>query len=65
MWNLQKGHNEFLCRTDMDSQALKNLWFPHETGWGLGGCSGVWVGNAIKFGCGDCCTTINVIKSIE
>ena len=26
---------------------------------------GVWVGNAIKFGCDDCCTTTNVIKFIE
>uniref|UniRef100_A0A8D1W105 DUF1725 domain-containing protein n=1 Tax=Sus scrofa TaxID=9823 RepID=A0A8D1W105_PIG len=25
--NLKKGHNEFLCRTDIDSQTLKNLWF--------------------------------------
>ena len=32
-------------------------------GWGniLGG----WDGNAIKFGCNDRCTTINVIKFIE
>ena len=26
---------------------------------------GVWDGNAIKFVCDDCCTTINVIKFIE
>ena len=26
---------------------------------------GVWDGNAIKFGCDDCCTTINVIKFIK
>ena len=38
MWNLKKGHNE-LCRTDTDSQTLKNLWFPNETGWGVGGCT--------------------------
>ena len=25
----------------------------------------VWDGNAIKFGCDDCCTAINVIKFIE
>ena len=25
----------------------------------------VWVGNAIKFGCDDCCTSINVIKFIN
>ena len=25
----------------------------------------VWDGNAIKFGCDDCCTPINVIKFIK
>ena len=39
---------------------LKNLWFPKETGWGVRGRS--WDGNAIKLGCNDVCTTINVIK---
>ena len=41
----KKGHNE-LCRTDTDSQTLKNFWFPNETGWRDG--QGVWDGNAIK-----------------
>ena len=36
MWNLKKGHNELLCRADIDSQTLKNFWFPNETGWGWG-----------------------------
>ena len=36
MWNLKKGHNELLCRTDSDSQTLKNLWFPYGTGCGVG-----------------------------
>jgi len=44
-----------------DSQTLKNLWFPNETGWG--DALRVWDGNAIKFGCDDCCT--NLIKLIE
>ena len=39
MQNLKKGKNE-LCRTDTDSQSLKNLWFPKKTGWGLG----LWAG---------------------
>ena len=65
MWNLKKGHNELLCRTDTDSQTLKNLCFPNETGLGAGGCAGVWDGNAIKFGCDDCCATINVINSLS
>ena len=25
MWNLKKGQTEILCRTDIDSQTLKNL----------------------------------------
>ena len=39
MWNLKKGHNELLCRADSDSQTLKNLWFPNETGRGVWGCT--------------------------
>ena len=64
MWNLKKGHNE-LCRTDTDSQTLKNSWFPNETGceWMTG--LGSWDVNAIKLDCDDYCTTINVIKFIE
>ena len=44
---------------------LKNLWFPNETGWGLGDGLGVWDENAIKSACDDQCTTVNVIKFIE
>ena len=66
MWNLKKGHNELLCRADTDSQTLKNLWFPNETGWGLAGDPlGVSEENAIKLGRDDHCTTINVIKFTE
>ena len=65
MWNLKKGYNELLFRTDTDSQIFKNLWFPNETGWGMGGCAGGLDGNAIKLGCDDCCTTINTTKFTE
>ena len=65
MWNLKKGHNELLCGTDTDPQILKNVWLPKETGWGVGGCLRVWDRNAMKLGCDDHCTTINVIKFIE
>ena len=42
MWNLKKGHNELLGRTDTDSWTLKNLGFPKETGWGVqGGTEGL------------------------
>ena len=39
MWNLKKkkGYNEPLSRTDTYSQTLKNLWFPKEMGWEVGG----------------------------
>ena len=65
MRNLKKGHNEFLCRKDTDSQTLKNLWFLKETDWPLGDVLGVWDENVIKLGCSDLCTTINIIKFIE
>ena len=39
MWNLKKGQTELLCRTDADSQTLKNLSSPEETVWGVGGCA--------------------------
>ena len=29
--------NELICRTETDSQTLKNLWLPKETGCGVGG----------------------------
>ena len=62
MWNLKKGHIELLCRTDTGSQTLKNMV---SKGDRLGGDGlGLWDGNAIKFGCDDHCTPIN-IKFIE
>ena len=65
MWNLKKGHNELLCRTDTDSETMKNLQFPNETGWGWRDALGVWDGNAVKFSCDDHCTTISVVKFTE
>ena len=56
MWNLKKGHKKLLCRTDTDTQTLKNLRSPKETGRGMR----VWDGHAVKFGCDDYCTPINV-----
>ena len=65
MWNLKKGHNELLCRTETGSQTLKNLWLPKEMGLCVGGRLGVWDGNVLKLDCDDGCTTINMIKCIE
>ena len=39
MWNLKKGHNELLCKTDTDSQTLENLWFPKDTVLGVRKCT--------------------------
>jgi len=33
-----------------DSQTLKNLWFPKETIWGVGGCAGVVGWKSYKIG---------------
>ena len=65
MWNLKQGHNELVCRTDTDSQTLKNLWFPRRQVGGWVDMLGAWDGNAIKLGCDDHCTTINVINSLS
>ena len=62
MWNLKKAYNEPLCRTDADSQTLKNLWFPKETVWGWGDALGLWDETPIKLDCDDHCTNINVIN---
>ena len=53
MWNLKKGHNELLCRTDTDSQTLKNL-FSKEDSLGSGGDAlGLWDRDPIKLDCDD------------
>ena len=66
MWNLKKGYNDLLCRTDTDSQSLKKLWLPKEIGWSWGRDGlGVWDRNAVKLDCDEHCTTINIIKFIE
>ena len=65
MWNLKKGQTELLCRTDADSQTLKNLWSPEETVWGWGDVLGLQDGNPVKLDCDDHCTTINVINSLS
>ena len=38
---LKKGQTELLCRTDADSQTLRNLWSLEGTVWGVGRCA--WV----------------------
>ena len=41
MWNHKKGQTELFCKTDADSQTLKNLWSLEETVLGGGECA--WV----------------------
>ena len=65
MQNLKKGQTELIYRTDTDSQTWKNLWFPKEIVWRVGGCAGLWDGNPIKLNCDDHCTTINVLNSLS
>ena len=63
--NLKKGHNELLCRTDTDHRHCKTYGFQMRWVGGWEGALRVWDGHALKFGCDDCCTPINVIKSIK
>ena len=65
MWSLKKEQTELLCRTDIDSQNLKNLWFPNETGWGAWDALWLWDGNDIKLDCDDHFSTTNVINSLS
>ena len=60
----KKRCNELMGRTETDSQTLKNLWLPKETGCGRMDRLGVWDGNVLKLGYDDGCTTINIIKFI-
>ena len=65
MWNVKKGENDLLCRTDADSQTLKNLWSPEERVGGWGEVLVLWDGNPVKSDCYDCNTTTDVINSFE
>ena len=54
----KKRYNELICRTETDSQTLKNYGYQRRQ---VGG--GGWDGNVVKLGCDDVCTTIK--KFIE
>ena len=57
-WKLG-GRNGLLQQDSSEKSSVRQLQKIMEDGLG------VWDGNTIKFGCDDCCTTINVIKFIE
>ena len=64
MWTLNKGQTELLCRTDADSQTLKNFWSPKGDSLGVGVVLGSRDGNLIKMDRDDYCTATNVINSL-
>ena len=43
----------------------KTYSFQMRRAWGWGDVLRVWDRNAVKFGCEDCCTTINVINALS
>ena len=65
MWNLKKGQTELLCRTDTDSQTLKNLWSLEEAVLGVGDVLGLWDGNPVNSDCYDHYATTDVTSSFE
>ena len=64
MWNLKTRHNELLCRTDTH-RLRKTYGFQMRQVGGWGDALWVWDRNAVKFGCDECCTPINVIKFMK
>ena len=61
MWNLKKGYNELLCRTDTYSQ-IEKLMVTKGDRFGGKDRLGFLDGNAVKVSCDDCHTTMNIIK---
>ena len=55
----------FFAEQILTHQLQKTYGFQMRQVGELGDALRVWDGKAIKFGCDDCCTTINVIKFIE
>ena len=64
MWNLNKGYEEFICRTETDSDFEKLNDYQRGQVVARDGL-GVWDGNFLNLGCDDGCTTINIIKFTE
>ena len=59
IWNLIKGYNELICRTETDSDFENIMVTKGDRLWGRDGLA-VWNGKVVKLGCDDC-TTINII----
>ena len=65
MWNLKKGQTELPCRTDADSQMLKNLWSPENRFEVWGDVLGLCDRNPVNSDCYDHYTTTDVINSYD
>ena len=65
MWNLKKAHNELLCRTDTDSQTLKELMVSTGDSLGGGGCTGAVGWKSYKIGLGWSLCSKNVMNSLS
>ena len=65
MWNLKKGHNDLLCRTESDSDFEKLMVSKGDSFGGWGDALGMSGRNPIKLDCDYHCTTINVINSLS
>ena len=62
---LKKGTMNIFTEQILTHRLWKTYGFQMRQVGGWEDVLGVWDGNAIKLGCGDHCTTINVIKFIE
>ena len=66
MWNLKKKDRmNFFAEKILTHRFWKTYGFQMGQVGGWGDALRVWHGNAIKLGCDDHCTIINVIKFIE
>ena len=61
----KKDTMNFFAEQILTHRLWKTYGFQMRQVGGWGDALRVWDGNAIKFGCDDCCTTIDVIKFIE
>ena len=65
MWNLKKKDTiNFFAEQILTQRLQKTYGFQMRQVVGWGDALGVWGGNALKLGCDDRCTTVNVIKFI-
>ena len=64
MWNLNKGYNELIFRTETDLQIEKLKVTKGDRLWGEG-CAKDLGWKCYKLGCDNVCMTINIIKFVD